>query len=235
MDKKTVILGSFPESAKKTSKLTVKVEIEIRNRPENDDNKPRLSIVGEVGYPGARDCESAGQIQHEVRRLLAADLREQGTRLNYPHEKIARLLDIWERWHLNDMRPGCEHQRATWDPSAKIELVTYKLKTATLIARQQQERNALRLLAAGGTVMYNIDELLLASYPYEVVLGADQPAPGPQYDVAKRETETAGWVRPDEHPAGILTKPCPTCGYKYGSAWLYEPLPADVVAFLEDF
>lgn len=22
------------------------------------------------------------------------------------------LLDVWKRWHLNDMRSGCEHQRA---------------------------------------------------------------------------------------------------------------------------
>lgn len=41
-----------------------------------------------------------------------------------------------------------------------------------------------------------------------------------------------GWVRPDEHPDGLLTKPCPVCGYLYGSAWVYEALPDDVVAFL---
>ncbi len=23
-----------------------------------------------------------------------------------------KFLDIWARWHLNDMRPGCEHQSA---------------------------------------------------------------------------------------------------------------------------
>lgn len=234
MDKKTIVLGSFPESAKKIGKyyssLRVKVDVELRPTEKG----PELSICGEVGYANARDCQSCGQIQDEVLHLLEAS----NAQLNYPQEKIARLLDIWERWHLNGMRPECEHQRAdkaAWDPSARIELVTYKLKSATLIEQQQQKRTALRLLASGGTAMYNIDELLLASHPYEVVLGADQPAPGPRYDVAKRETKTAGWVKPDEHPAGILTKPCPVCGYRYGSAWLYEPLPADVVAFLEDF
>ena len=32
-----------------------------------------------------------------------------------------------------------------------------------------------------------------------------------------------------EHPEGLLSKPCPTCGYPYGSAWLYDPLPPDVI------
>lgn len=40
----------------------------------------------------------------------------------------------------------------------------------------------------------------------------------------------AGHVYQTEHPDGILCKPCPVCGYQYGSAWLYVPLPADIVA-----
>lgn len=28
---------------------------------------------------------------------------------------------------------------------------------------------------------------------------------------------------------------CPDCGYRYGSAWLYEPLPADVTEFITGF
>lgn len=35
----------------------------------------------------------------------------------------------------------------------------------------------------------------------------------------------ATWIRPDDHPKGLLTKPCPECGYRYGSAWLYRALP----------
>lgn len=38
-----------------------------------------------------------------------------------------------------------------------------------------------------------------------------------------------GWVRPVEHPEGLLGKPCPTCGYRYGSAWRTEPLPEGVI------
>ena len=31
---------------------------------------------------------------------------------------------------------------------------------------------------------------------------------------------------------GILSKPCTVCGYKYGSAWRREDVPADVLEFL---
>jgi hypothetical protein len=37
------------------------------------------------------------------------------------------------------------------------------------------------------------------------------------------------WVRRDEHPEGLLAFPCPTCGYKYGTAWLKEPLPPELM------
>lgn len=63
----------------------------------------------------------------------------------------ARLSEVWNRWHLNDIRAGCEHQRAL------------------------------------------------------------------------------GWKSYDDHPS----EPCPECGYKYGSAWLREEVPADVLAWLQ--
>lgn len=63
--------------------------------------------------------------------------------------KASMLQKLWDRWHLNDMRAGCEHQRAEkWDK--------------------------------------------------------------------KR-----------------LSEPCPTCGYKYGTAWLTEEVPPDVIDWLQ--
>lgn len=49
----------------------------------------------------------------------------------------------------------------------------------------------------------------------------------------KKETKTSGWTYELEHPEGELMKPCPVCGYKYGSAWLKEAVPAEVISFLE--
>jgi hypothetical protein len=36
-----------------------------------------------------------------------------------------------------------------------------------------------------------------------------------------------------ESPLGLLSKPCPVCGYKYGTAWKKRELPAEVITFIE--
>lgn len=44
----------------------------------------------------------------------------------------------------------------------------------------------------------------------------------------------ASWKRPEDHPKGVLTKPCPICGYKYGTAWLKVDVPSEVLNFLRN-
>lgn len=39
----------------------------------------------------------------------------------------------------------------------------------------------------------------------------------------------------NSHPNGLLTAPCPVCGFKYGTAWVYEPIPNDVLRTLASF
>lgn len=43
------------------------------------------------------------------------------------------------------------------------------------------------------------------------------------------ETKRANWVKPSEHPEGVLGKVCPVCGYAFGSAWQFMPIPAEIV------
>src|SRR5690242_10172950 len=124
---KIIILGTFgAEQSRKIgryySALHLKVCIEIE---EKEDGKRRLSISGDTYRPGARDIESGGQILEDVRRLL----NDKTATLNKPRAVIERLLEVWDRWHLNDMRAGCKHQRATWNPLEEIVLVQYILKS----------------------------------------------------------------------------------------------------------
>jgi hypothetical protein len=44
----------------------------------------------------------------------------------------------------------------------------------------------------------------------------------------------AMWAKPTEHPRGLMTKPCPICGYRMGTAWKQNEVPAGVIAFLWD-
>ena len=42
------------------------------------------------------------------------------------------------------------------------------------------------------------------------------------------------WVTPKEHTQGLLGVKCPTCGYKYGSAWLHMDVPESILVWLQN-
>ena len=75
----------------------------------------RISLTAVVGPMLNGDCKgSCGQCVDDVARCT-------------PIEPVTvamrdRLITLWHLWHLNDMRAGCEHQRAAgWD-STKLSL-----------------------------------------------------------------------------------------------------------------
>jgi hypothetical protein len=128
----------------------------------------RLSVTGDIREEG-QGITHSGQCIDTIAEL-------------YPDNGLVMdVVQLWKRWHLNDMRAGCEHQRAEkWeeipvDPSRS-----------------------------------NNEYLVIRGY--------------------------TGWNRMIWKPVeqgGLLNKPCPTCGYKYGSRWLFEALPQDVLDTLE--
>ena len=159
---------------------------------------------------------------------------------------LACFWDTWRRWHLNNMRAGCEHQRAKYDPSEEITLYYFRLSKAVDQARHDTETQAKTCITKGQTftptaeqtrLALLADKITLAEPNLPANLAGDYVANGPMYsgDTYNRASEkkTAGWVYPEEHPKGLLCKPCEVCGYKYGSQWLREDLPADVIRFLE--
>lgn len=192
-----------------------------------DDKGARLSISGVVGPKRNGDAVgSSGQI--EMSRPEIATLAP-----GWDRAMLARFWETWHRWHLNDMKAGCEHQRATWHPEAEVEIVTYRLDSEAWKQQDEIKRRALKGLEQGLTVHYTADEREVMALPWETTTAPDADSSGSgRYSVQKRETKRAGWVYPAEHSAGLLMKPCEVCGYKYGSAWLFEEVPADVVAFL---
>ncbi len=154
--KRRLVLGHYIENKRKHS---VEITIEVKDK----EGRAVLSMCGDVWLPGRRDIIMGGQMQDSIHAML--------TIAAYSKESIDKLLAIWDRWHLNDMRAGCEHQRATWNVAKPLQ-VTIR---------------------------------------------------------GKKETKSAGWVTESEHPEGLLSKPCAECGYRYGSQWLYEPLPDSIV------
>jgi len=147
------------------------VYIRAELRTENTaESMIELSICGHTQYRRNCDFNMAGQIQDELR----ASINRIKFSAGWNKHKLIELLDIWDRWHLNGMRAGCEHQRENrWN---------------------ERPLNAYDNFV-GNTMSWNM----------------------------------LAWVRPTEHSEGLLTKPCPVCGYKYGTAWLHENLPDTII------
>ncbi len=185
----------------------------------------RLSLVGVEGPKQNGDARgSSGQ---------CVDFDASTPNPPWTPERIERLRELWEQWHLNDMRAGCEHQRAAGWGSETVEIVTYKLTSEAYQLRKKAEEKASAAAVRGEVADLDDTEKALLS-PDDRFRGrfeppdADSPLSG-CFEVRKRESKCTGWVRPDEHPRGVLRKPCPECGYKYGTARRTEPVPDAVL------
>lgn len=126
----------------------------------------KLSLCGVIGPTSHGNAlGSCGQCVDEIRG---------GTPVNgWDKEMVEMLCNIWEDWHLNNLRPYCQHQK---------ELGYRKLASAEVVVNGKREKR--------------------------------------------------GWLRYDKYALGLLGKPCPVCGYRYGSAWLKEDVPEEILKWL---
>lgn len=202
---------------------------------EIDFRDGRLSMHGVIGPKRNGDCYgSAGQCVDEI--------RNGNPDTGWTPEMIERLCSIWETWHLNDLRPYCEHQKALgWDKLAEQEvtLYNYELKNDLFAAQRVLKQTILNTIKCGRPFTPTEDQVYLLNLPLSKQ--TPQPIDDPNYkpktqlyagDVAATETVKLGWTRQDKHPDGLLCKPCPVCGYKYGTAWRAEEVPQEVVRWL---
>jgi len=192
----------------------------------------RLSISGVIGPTANGDARgSSGQWEMSFDQSYPPDARTYAP--GWSADLFARFLAAWRAWHLNDMRAGCEHQRANWDTTAQLEIVTYRLNDETRRFQENIKRGVLERAQAGEVVGLRLDERAVLALPWEITRAPDADSIGSgRYEVHKRESKAAGWVYPKEHDGGLLMKPCEVCGYQYGSKWLREEVPAEVLDFL---
>lgn len=188
----------------------------------------QLSIYGVEGPTRSGNAVgSCGQID-----LTAIDKLEKG----WAQEMLRQLIAVWKRWNLNNFRAGCEHQREMGWGKETVEVVTYRLTTEALKLRRSAMTEAARAAVAGEVA--NLDATSAALLDFDIgdmrytAPDAEGPLSG-MMEVATRETRHAGFVSPNEHPLGVLSKPCPVCGYKHGSSWLREDVPDDVLEWLK--
>ena len=130
-----------------------------------------LTFGGVEGpWPNGNCAGSVGQISKPAIAEFA---------LGWDQYKLDMFFEMWHRWHLSRLRPGCEHQRQLgWD-------------------KRKLDDNK----------------------PIGWSVNADH-------------ANMARWVTPEEHPRGVMGKPCPICGYKHGTAWLVETVPEEYIAWI---
>lgn len=199
-------------------------------------NVERLSLSGVVGpLPNGDAIGDCGQIRSELHKLTKL-------RPGWTLDTVSRLHETWRRWHLNDLRPWCEHQRDTLDHDAELELwgLTWGPKYHAMRERVLIGAMPLDEYAAWAPTVDLVSKLTLGLYTPKHPLAwgeAGERALAEELvkaDPRGKEVRLAGQVSPREHPRGVLGVQCQTCGYRYGSGWHVEPVPADVVAFLQN-
>lgn len=144
-----VVCRAFDPVVQKYSTLTVSVRI------EQTEKGPAIGISG-----GAHAIGLAGQIVEHLRQMKFSEFRD-----GWTAEKLETLLDVWEKYHNNDLRAGTPAQMAIVRPFIKAH------------------------------------EWPMNSYVYQCA------------ELARH---------------GLLEDG----GYRYGTSWLYEPVPDSVIEFL---
>lgn len=182
----------------------------------------RLSITGVEGPTPSGNCYgSCGQIR----------LDDVKSNEDWTADKIAELDQIWQTWHLNDMRSHCEHQQKNWNLDKLVEVTTYGLQVNLHKLMQQATWGELTVeqYTDFKNVMQQVKPIVI-DHKYI----SDQDAQQLSQYIVPRKTELRhiNWLRPDEHPEGILTKPCEICGYKYGTAHLMVNVPENILETL---
>src|SRR4051794_33478207 len=67
----------------------------------------KLSIVGVEGpLPSGNTVGSSGQIEMHLRDQVDAISPAPG----WDRPMLREFFAVWNKWHMNDMRPNCEHQ-----------------------------------------------------------------------------------------------------------------------------
>ena len=213
--KKRFNFGKIDYYGRGSRRNAVTVDIEYRE----NDGKKEFTASAEIWNSTGSDCVCGGQCLDTVAQYIK-------------HPVFKEIYRLWKLYHLNGMRPECIHQAAAgWREKAAEKVTLYKFTLTPEALREQNSiKNAVLQAAKDGEPLRLSDEKrAVLSLDYSRTSHAETlPASiAAFYKLKETEIKMLGWLREEEHPGGILCKPCPECGYKYGSAWVYFPIPAE--------
>lgn len=211
--KKVFNFGKIDYNGTGARRNLVTVEVEYRN----EDGRDVFSACGNIWNARHTDIICGGQCLDTIAEYIKTPL-------------FNEILRLWKQYHLNEMHPECEHQRAAgWREQANEFIKIYKFKQthATIQEESDIKQKLLQAAKMGKAYQVTEDEQKILNMKY-MIESASPTLPDDiekYYRLDRTEEKMRGWVRYDEDSRGILCKPCPVCGYKYGSEWKYLPIP----------
>lgn len=199
----------------------------------------QLSITGVIGpKSNGNSWGSCGQCVDEIRK--GEPTKE------WTPEMLQKFCDIWDEWHLNDMRPYCSHMKKLgWDKMAeeKVEVKTYKLTREAREKQDEAKKRALKCLANHEPFFPTLEETKIYNLPFEKKSYNDSEFSDSEcYEYKDKnclgysniEHKSRGQINYSENELGLLGKSCPVCGYKYGHSWIKEDVPEEILQWLYD-
>lgn len=213
--KKRFDFGKIDYYGRGSRRNAVTVDIEYTEK----DGKKVFTASGMIWNSTRSDCICGGQCLDTIAQYIK----------NPTFKQIFRL---WNLYHLNDMHPECEHQAAAgWREKAaeKVTLYKFTLTPETMTQARKLEEAAIEAAKQGKPFTTTPQErtILNLKYFYDSHSETLPETIAQYYKLKSTETKSLGWLRESEHPDGILRKPCPVCGYAYGSKWVYFPIPEE--------
>lgn len=214
--KKTFDFGKVDFLGRGRKCNAVTVDMEYR---EKENGEKVLSISGSVWNTFHSDIIAGGQCLDSIARYIH-------------NPTFTAIFRLWKLYHLNDMHPECIHQAAQgWNKEAgeKVTMYLFTMTPEAIHTKNQLERRIMTAARNGETWNTTPEEQLILSLQYSYKSETEElPASlSPFYKFKETEVKTRGWLKPEEHSRGLLGKPCPVCGYKYGHGWNYFPIPAE--------
>lgn len=209
---KTFNFGSVAYTGKaKKNRVSLEVTLEIK------DEKATFSASGNVWNTRGTNIEMGGQCIDDIYSQFKDEIENR--------KLYEAIMGLWERNHLNDMHPDCVHQRKAKLSAKVLSISELKLDYKKAGSQQRDiEKRVIEDVKEIGRAEITKEEQTLLNMPYFLTIPAEDIEKYPLYEVTETKQKTAGWVSPEEHPEGQLGKPCEVCGYKYGTAWVYEPI-----------
>lgn len=241
--KRIVRLGSLPHPYAEEHlgrRMNIFCKVELKDG--------RLSISGVEGPLNSGNAiGSCGQIDMHLREAGGLDGFKPAP--EWSLSKVRHFLEVWDRWHLNDMRAyDSEMQAAGWPELARTPMLGFKfsLTLESINAGNAAKEAALAALKAGRPFTPTPEQVAAASLPYSYTVwireGEAEPEPLAGYkratrigsgDIESPERKTLGWLKPSEHPDGLLTRKLRPDGDGYGCKWFRDEVPQAVLDFLK--